>query len=102
MKSTHAANLARSAIAPLTRAAVMIAKLSWNVTNNSSGTCPCSVSGAVPLNPACARSPITPPAPEPENARLYPSSSHVTVTSGIAMKLIMIMFSTPVVRTMPP
>ena len=29
-------------------------------------------------------------------------SSHATVTNGIEMKLIMIMLSTPVVRTMPP
>ena len=45
---------------------------------------------------------MNPPNDPSENARLYPTSSHATVTSGMEMKLIMIMLSTPLVRTMPP
>ncbi len=34
--------------------------------------------------------------------REYPATSQATVTSAIDTKLIMIMFSTPVERTIPP
>ena len=37
MKPTHAANLMRSAIAPVISAGVMIANVSWNATNASGG-----------------------------------------------------------------
>ena len=69
-KIIQAANLARSAIAPLTSAAVMIAKLSWKVEKSSSGTEPCTVSGPIPAMPMCDRSPITPPKLDPENANV--------------------------------
>ena len=98
----QAENFARSAMAPLISAAVRMAKVSWKVTKSSSGTEPCTVPGSMPVIATCERSPISPPLPSPEKASVYPSSSHATVTSGIAMKLIMIMLSTPVVRTMPP
>jgi hypothetical protein len=67
-KTIQAANLARSAIAPLTRAAVMIANVSWNVANNSSGTVPWAVSGVMPSMPKCLRLPANPLAPSSENA----------------------------------
>lgn len=92
--------MARSAIAPLIRAAVMMANVSWNVAKSSSGTVPCVVLGPMPSMPMCSRLPRK-PSPS-EKASVYPSTSHATVTSGIEMKLIMIMLSTPVVRTMPP
>ena len=58
------------------------------------------VSGSIPRIPACANPPMNPP--PSENARVYPTSSQATVTRGMEMKLIMIMLSTPEVRTMPP
>jgi hypothetical protein len=39
-KTIQAENLARSAIAPLTNAAVMMANVSWKVAKSSSGTEP--------------------------------------------------------------
>ena len=89
-------------MAPLTSAAVTIAKPSWKVANNSSGTGPRAVSGLMPSIPMWERLPTRPATPSLENAMVYPTISHATVTNGIEMKLIMIMLSTPVVRTMPP
>jgi len=59
------------------------------------------VSGLMPSIPMCFRLPTVRHAVVGEGDG-YPTSSHATVTNGIEMKLIMIMLSTPVVRTMPP
>jgi hypothetical protein len=60
--------LARSAIAPLTNAAVTIANPSWKVANNNSGTGPRAVSGLMPSIPMWARLPTRPAAPSSEKA----------------------------------
>lgn len=101
-KTSQAPNFARSAIAPLIRAAVMIAKVSWKVANSRVGTVPCTLSGPRPAIPACSRVPMSPPPASGPNAREYPAASHTTVTSAIDTKLIISMLRTLFVRTMPP
>lgn len=60
--------MARSAIAPLTSAAVMIANVNWKVAYSNSGTAPCVVSGVMPSIPKCRRLPTSPLIPSWENA----------------------------------
>ena len=67
-KTIQAANLARSAIAPLTSAAVTIANPSWKVANKNSGTDPRAVSGSMPSIPMWARLPTRPAAASSEKA----------------------------------
>ncbi len=49
--TSHAPNFARSATAPLTSAAVMIAKVSWKVAKRRVGTVPWTLSGPSPAIP---------------------------------------------------
>jgi len=67
-KTIQAANLARSAMAPLTSAAVTIAKPSWKVANSNSGTGPRAVPGLMPSIPMCLRLQTSPLALSSENA----------------------------------
>jgi len=55
-------------MAPLTSAAVTIAKPSWKVANSNSGTGPRAVPGLMPSIPMCLRLPTRPPALSSENA----------------------------------
>ncbi|GAB3837017.1 hypothetical protein GCM10027610_038300 [Dactylosporangium cerinum] len=69
-KPIQAPNFARSAIAPLSRAAVMMANISWKPANAMVGTEPVRSRGPMPAIPACSREPIRPPAVSVPNARL--------------------------------
>ncbi len=51
-KTSHAENFVRSATAPLIRAAVTMAKVSWKVANRTVGTVPCTLPGPSPRIPA--------------------------------------------------
>lgn len=101
-KTSQAPNFARSATAPLTRAAVMIAKVSWKVAKRRVGTVPWTLSGPRPLIPMCSSPPMSPPAASSPKVRENPAASHTTVTRAIDTKLIISMLSTLFVRTMPP
>ena len=98
----QAPNLARSAIAPLSRAAVMTANISWNVTNAMVGTDPVRSRAPMPAIPTCSSEPMRPPAVSLPNARVYPASTHTTVTTARHANDIMSMLSALLMRTMPP
>ena len=83
----------------------MIANVSWNITNASSGIrwpgAPTKEVTASP-SPTFERSPIRPsPTSRPKTSE-YPYRTQSTVTRPMATKLIMIMLSTLLARTMPP
>ncbi len=63
VNATQEPNLARSAMAPLMSAAVMIAKVSWKVAKSTVGTCPVSEEGVIPAIPRWSRPPIRPQPP---------------------------------------
>jgi hypothetical protein len=101
----QAPNLARSAIAPETRAPVITANRPWNTAKRITGTVsqlsaedfisdwrPTYCQG-LPRRPAPTSSP---------NAREYPTSTQTTVIAARAPKDIMIMLSTLLERTIPP
>ncbi len=100
-KTSQAPNFARSAMAPLIRATVTIAKVSWKVAKRTVGTVPWTLSGPRPAMPRWSRPPISPATVSSPNAREYPAASHTTVTRAIATKLIISMLRTLFVRTMP-
>jgi hypothetical protein len=84
------------------RATVTIANVSWNTMKTYVGIVPVSVSGVMPLRPTFPRPPISPPLASSSKARLYAYRNQTTGTIAIAMKLIIIMLSTLLARTMPP
>ena len=97
VKTTHVPNRVRSAIAPEIRATVMIA----NVTEKSEDS-----RSSVPIRPCrpkCANgSAVRPPSTGSPASMEPPHSTHTTPTTPSAAKLIIIMFSTPLARVMPP
>ena len=99
--STQPPNLARSAIAPEISATVMIANISWNEENVSSGSVPLTWS-SVPCIPTLSRLPSSPdPMSEPK-ASEYPYRTQRMVTTPMETKLIIIMFRTLLARASPP
>jgi hypothetical protein len=101
-KTSQVPNRARSAIAPLISAGVMIANISWKAANPNVGTVPVRLSMVTPLNPSAPSPPSRPEPTSEVKARLYPYSTHRTLTTAIVAKLIMSMFKTLFARTIPP
>lgn len=69
MNSAQELNFTRSASAPLIRAGVRTANISWNVTNAKTGmpsSPPVSVVASMPLRPMWSKLPMTPPLSEPK------------------------------------
>lgn len=104
--TTNPVSRMRSAPAPVSRAVVMTANISWNATIAAVGTC-CSarpgtscVGCPKPKKCSVPSSPC-PPASGP-NARDQPTSAHTTVTTAIVAIVCNSIASTFLLRTMPP
>ena len=95
-------NLVRSAIAPLIKATVMIANMSWKATNANSGMVPLTLSRPTLDSPTLPSPPSRPLATSVSKETLYPYSTHNTGTIARQMKLIMSMLRTFLERTIPP
>ena len=72
-KSIHAPNLARSAMAPLTRAGVITANIIWNAANDDPGTVGAKETGSAPGTSTPDGIPITSPTSRP-NAIPFPAT----------------------------
>ena len=106
MNTIQVENLARSAIAPLISATVMMANTAWKATNARAGImsplAPKAASPRSPESPKCWNGLPTRPCQELPNASLYPQKIQTTLIDAIAPKLIIIMFRTLLALTMPP
>ena len=103
-KPTHAENRMRSAMAPVIRAGVMIANMSWNAMNESGGIVRPSnpVGNTVFASCSHARSKLPIHLLSPENASEYVSTAQTIDTSPRQKKFCISMPSTFLARTMPP
>ncbi len=101
VKMSQVENLARSAMAPLMRAVAMMANMAWKAANARAGVLPdtCPMSSPRPSRPAGL--PMRPPMLSPKVSP-YPYSTQSTPMVAIVPKLIIIMLSTLLARTMPP
>ncbi len=98
MKIAKALNFIRSAIAPVMRAGVMIANISWKATNTTYGIAP-----SLPERSWSAKKSNPPQKPLPApNATLNPMADQISVTIPMQKKFCMIIPSTFFARTMPP
>jgi hypothetical protein len=109
MNSSMAENFMRSAKAPAISAGVMMAKVSWKVTNTVSGTVPVRASIPTPRRKALSRPPtkelrfVTPASmPLVSKARLYPQMIQMRVTMPVRAKHCISTDSTFFERTRPP
>jgi len=102
---SHVADKTFSDVLELTRAPVITQNRPWNIANRINGYV------APPLLPASIRprrpaywvgSPRSPAPRSSPNAREKPTRVHTTMTTASAPKVIIIMLSTLVERTMPP
>ncbi len=104
-KTIHELNFIRSATEPEISATVMIANVAWKAIATRAGTPEPAIrlwSSVIPLEPKYSKGlPMMPPMSVP-NAPEYPYSNQIGAMRAIAPKLIIIMFSTVLPRTMPP
>jgi len=103
---TKAENRLRSAKAPVIRAGVMAANISWNAANSTNGTVTAYTgdgSSPTPLKKAKSRLPIRPSPPTSgPKASENPTMTHTTLTRASPKKLCMIVERTFLRRTSPP
>ena len=103
MNHTHAENFMRSATAPVIRAGVMIANMSWKARNVSGGidsSKPVGDVAAASRNQARSRFPIH--LLSPLKASEYVSAAQITLIRPMQKKFCMSMPSTFLARTIPP
>jgi hypothetical protein len=101
VNTVQAPNLARSAMAPLISATVMMAKVSWKAENTRSGM-PVTRDASVtsPCSPRYSKPPMN-QLPLP-NVSESPYSTHAIVTVTMAIHDIIIMFRAVFARVIPP
>ena len=99
----------RSANAPVIRAGVIAANISWKAANRTNGIVTAYVALGVrptPMKPTKSRLPIRPGMPNRfasgPNARLNPTRTQTTLTIASPKKLCMIVERTFLRRTRPP
>ncbi len=106
MNSTNAPKRLRSAKAPVIRAGVIAANISWKAANSTNGTVGMYVSlGVSPtfMKPTKSRPPMSPSPPTSvPNASEKPTRTQITLTRARPKKLCMIVDSTFLRRTSPP
>ena len=102
----HAANFARSAMAPEISAGVMTANISWKAAKTRIGigySPPLTASlSSMSERPSSLKSPMKPLAFSVPKVSEKPNSTHKGVTMPIVNTLIISMLRTDLERTMPP
>ena len=103
-----AANRMRSTKAPTSSAAVMTAKVSWNIAYTVSGMCGAMWLTASLPAPRSKSKPAKPKRPKPPSQTLpgvsameYPTANHSRLTSAAMATTLAMVLSTFFLRTMP-